>query len=210
MRGFFHSSAMEFSRLYLLPFAGLLIGWLTNYLAIKMLFHPKEPINLGLFTLQGVFPKRQDALGDKLGQVVSKELISTDEILEKFTEQVSGGEVQEIIERRIDMGLDKLIAGIPMASMFIDDSMKAMARKAILDQFMEGFDEWISSLKPRLEQNIDVRAIVKEKVSKFSSDKLEEVLFAIMKKEFRFIEFAGGVLGFAIGCLQILILTVGA
>jgi len=94
--------------------------------------------------------------------------------------------------------------------MFIDDSMKAMARNAILEQFMEGFDEWIGSLKPRLEQNIDVRAIVKEKVSKFSSDKLEEVLFAIMKKEFRFIEFAGGVLGFLIGCLQILILTVGA
>ena len=201
---------MEESRLFLLPFAGLLIGWLTNYLAIKMLFHPKEPINLGLFTLQGVFPKRQDALGDKLGHVVSKELISTYEILEKFTEQVSGGEVQEIIERRIDQGLDKLIAGIPMASMFIDDSMKAMARNAILEQFMEGFDEWIGSLKPRLEQNIDVRAIVKEKVSKFSSDKLEEVLFAIMKKEFRFIEFAGGVLGFLIGCLQILILTVGA
>ena len=197
------------SRLIFLPFAGLLIGWLTNYLAIKMLFHPKEPINLGLLKLQGVFPKRQDALGEKLGNVVSRELISTDEILEKFTDQVEGSEVQEIVERRIDQGLDKLIAGIPMASMFIDDSMKAMARKAILEQFMEGFHEWITGLKPKLEQNIDVKAIVKEKVSQFSSDKLEEVLFEIMKKEFRFIEFAGGVLGFLIGCLQILILTVG-
>lgn len=200
---------MEESRLLFLPFAGLLIGWLTNYLAIKMLFHPKEPINLGFFKLQGVFPKRQDALADKLGDVVSKELISTDEILEKFTSQVESSEVQDIIERRIDQGLEKLIAGIPMASMFIDDSMKAMARNAILDQFMEGFDEWIVSLKPRIEQNIDVRAIVKDKVSKFSSDKLEEVLYTIMKKEFRFIEIAGGVLGFLIGCLQILILTVG-
>ena len=197
------------SRLIFLPFAGLLIGWLTNYLAIKMLFHPKEPINLGLLKLQGVFPKRQDALGEKLGNVVSRELISTDEILEKFTDQVEGSEVQEIVERRIDQGLDKLIAGIPMASMFIDDPMKAMARKAILEQFMEGFHEWITGLKPKLEQNIDVKAIVKEKVSQFSSDKLEEVLFEIMKKEFRFIEFAGGVLGFLIGCLQILILTVG-
>ena len=85
-----------------------------------------------------------------------------------------------------------------------------MARKAILEQFMEGLDEWMGSLKPRLEQNLDVKAIVKEKVSKFSSDKLEEVLYLIMKKEFRFIEFAGAVLGFLIGCLQILILTIGA
>ncbi len=48
---------MDHSRLLLLPFAGLFIGWLTNYLAIKMLFHPKKPVNLGLFTLQGVFQK---------------------------------------------------------------------------------------------------------------------------------------------------------
>ena len=49
----------------------------------------------------------------------------------------------------------------------------------------------MGSLKPRLEQNLDVKAIVKEKVSKFSSDKLEEVLYLIMKKEFRFIELPG-------------------
>ena len=91
----------EIWRLALLPVAGLSIGWLTNYLAIKMLFHPKEPVNLGIITLQGVFPKRQDALGDKLGEVVSKELISTDEILEKVSEEVKGTEVQAIVERRI-------------------------------------------------------------------------------------------------------------
>lgn len=196
-------------RLLLLPFAGLLIGWLTNYLAIKMLFHPKKPINLGLVTIQGVFPKRQDALGDKLGEVVSKELISTNEILDKVSAEVKGEEVHGIVERRIGEGLEKLIAGIPMASMFIDASMKQMARKAILDEFVEGLDEWMAGLKPRMEQNLDVKAIVKEKVSKFSSDKLEEVLYLIMKREFRFIEFAGGVLGFLIGCLQIFILTAG-
>jgi uncharacterized membrane protein YheB (UPF0754 family) len=196
-------------RLLLLPFAGLLIGWLTNYLAIKMLFHPKKPINLGLVSIQGVFPKRQDALGDKLGEVVSKELISTNEILDKVSAEVKGEEVHGIVERRIGEGLEKLIAGIPMASMFIDASMKQMARKAILDEFVEGLDEWMAGLKPRMEQNLDVKAIVKEKVSKFSSDKLEEVLYLIMKREFRFIEFAGGVLGFLIGCLQIFILTAG-
>jgi uncharacterized membrane protein YheB (UPF0754 family) len=196
-------------RLLLLPFAGLLIGWLTNYLAIKMLFHPKKPIKLGLVSIQGVFPKRQDALGDKLGEVVSKELISTNEILDKVSAEVKGEEVHGIVERRIGEGLEKLIAGIPMASMFIDASMKQMARKAILDEFVEGLDEWMAGLKPRMEQNLDVKAIVKEKVSKFSSDKLEEVLYLIMKREFRFIEFAGGVLGFLIGCLQIFILTAG-
>jgi hypothetical protein len=29
--------------LFLLPFIAALIGWMTNYIAVKMLFHPKEP-----------------------------------------------------------------------------------------------------------------------------------------------------------------------
>jgi uncharacterized membrane protein YheB (UPF0754 family) len=44
---------------------------------------------------------------------------------------------------------------------------------------------------------------VVEKVSGFSSDKLEEILMSIMSKEFRFVEIIGGILGFLIGLLQV-------
>ena len=201
---------MENSRLLLLPFAGLFIGWLTNYLAIKMLFHPKKPVNLGLFTLQGVFPKRQDALGEKLGNVVANELVSAEEILEKIAAQAKGEEVQQIMERKIEAGLKKLLTGIPMASMFVNDSLIAMARGLILKEFQEGLDEWLEDLQAKLKDDLDISSIVQEKVSKFSSEKLESVLFEILRKEFKFIELAGAVLGFLIGCVQIAILTVGS
>ena len=44
--------------------------------------------------------------------------------------------------------------------------------------------------------------MVTDKVSNFSSDKLEEILQSVMKKEFKFIEIIGGVLGFVIGLIQ--------
>ena len=47
--------------------------------------------------------------------------------------------------------------------------------------------------------------MVTEKVSNFSSNKLEEILLAVMKKEFRFIELIGGVFGFLIGIIQMVI-----
>ena len=54
-------------------------------------------------------------------------------------------------------------------------------------------------------KDLDIEKIVIEKVNNFSSDKLEQILFSIMKKEFRFIEIIGAVLGFVIGLLQILL-----
>jgi len=54
--------------LYILPFISAAIGWVTNYIAVKMLFHPREERNLILFKLQGIFPKRKAVLADRLGK----------------------------------------------------------------------------------------------------------------------------------------------
>jgi uncharacterized membrane protein YheB (UPF0754 family) len=56
-----------------------------------------------------------------------------------------------------------------------------------------------------MKQDLNVEKMVVDKVSNFSSDKLEEILNAIMSKEFRFVEIIGAVLGFMVGCIQILI-----
>ena len=164
---------------------------------------------MGFITLQGVFPKRQKALGEKLGKVVSKELVSTDDILDKVTDQAKGDDMKKVLEEKVEKGLKNLLAGIPMASMFVDDSLLAKARDLILKEFQEGIEEWMEKLKGKLRDGLDISGIVEEKVSKFSSDKLEEVLFEILRKEFKFIELAGAVLGFLIGCAQIALLTVG-
>jgi len=54
-------------------------------------------------------------------------------------------------------------------------------------------------------EEFDLEKIVTEKVSAFSTDKLEDILYQIMSKEFRFVEILGGVIGFIIGIAQVLI-----
>ena len=50
---------------------------------------------------------------------------------------------------------------------------------------------------------MNVEKLVRDKVSAFSSDKLEEILLGIMRREFRFIEGVGAILGFLIGLVQV-------
>ena len=56
-----------------------------------------------------------------------------------------------------------------------------------------------------LKSELDLEHIVIQKVSSFSSDKLEEILYQIMSKEFRFVELIGAVIGFIIGLVQVVI-----
>jgi hypothetical protein len=58
------------------PIVGALIGWGTNWLALKMLFRPIVPFRLGPWSIQGVIPRRQGALAANLGEMVERELVS--------------------------------------------------------------------------------------------------------------------------------------
>ena len=62
--------------LYIIPFISAGIGWFTNFIAIKMLFYPREEKNFLLFRFQGIFPKRQEVLAGRLGKIVAEELFS--------------------------------------------------------------------------------------------------------------------------------------
>ncbi len=58
-----------------------LIGGMTNYLAIKMLFHPRKPIHIGRWKVwftPGIIPKRKSEIARSLGRVVSDYLVTTE------------------------------------------------------------------------------------------------------------------------------------
>ena len=59
--------------IYVIPFISAFIGWFTNWIAIKMLFHPREPKRFLFMTIQGIFPKRQQQFAQKLGATVANE-----------------------------------------------------------------------------------------------------------------------------------------
>jgi len=194
--------------IYTLPLIGALIGWLTNYIAIKMLFHPKNEIKIFFFSLQGIFPKRQQALAETLGQFVSMELVSAPAVTAHLKEQATSEGVLDHISMRIEEGIASRLPRIfPMLAMLMRGEITKKLKKALLEQISSLNEELIDKLSRELEEELDVQAIVEEKVSAFSSDKLEEILFSIMRREFKFVEVVGAVLGFLIGLIQILLLS---
>ncbi|MCB0352050.1 MAG: DUF445 family protein, partial [Bdellovibrionales bacterium] len=194
-------------QLWVLPIIGALIGWFTNYLAVKMLFHPRDPIRLGIITLQGVFPKRQQAFAHKLGELVSTELISVQDLTSKLKEHAQGDHVIDLITSHIQTIItEKLPRVFPMIALVLNPEMVQTITSAFVDDLRGMLSQLIETLSSGLEQQLDVHTLVEEKVTNFSSDKLEEILFLIMKREFKFIELVGLILGFLIGLAQMIFL----
>ena len=176
-----------------------------------MLFHPKKRIKFGFIEIQGVFPKRQKIFAEKLGMVVAQELLSSKDIKDKINQSNIDTEVKTLIDKHINNFLNtKLKEAYPQVVMFIynyiirqfkDVTMKEieMLLPLVLNTYKQGIEKALDG--------VDIEATIANKVATFSSDKLEEILISIMKREFRFVEISGGILGFFIGLIQVVLVN---
>lgn len=195
--------------IFLLPLIAALIGWATNYLAIKMLFHPHNPRKFLGLTFHGVFPKRQAQIAEKLGELVANELFSMRDVAQKIEELSTQPEALEEVGKRIEKTIrGKLIGAFPMLSMFLSDEMIEKVTNLFKGELEDFLRESAQGLAVKMERSVDVKVLVREKVQAFSSNKIEELLIGFMKQEFRFIERVGAFLGFLIGLVQVILLTI--
>ena len=195
---------------FLLPVLAAFIGWMTNYLAVKMLFHPKEPKKILGISVQGVFPKRQAALAVKLGELVSDELFSAEDVIEHLGDAAKSDRVREALGKQLDAFISStLVEKLPVLAMVLTPELTETIKSTLIDSFHPMLGNLVDELGNSIRDDLDVKAVVEAKVTAFSSDRLESILHGIMKREFRFIELVGGVLGFLIGCIQMLIIQLG-
>ena len=196
------------SFIFILPIIAALIGWATNFVAIKMLFHPQDPKKILGITFQGVFPKRQRQIAERLGELVANELFSIKDVAQKIEELSTRPEALEEVGKRIDKTIrEKLVAAFPMLSMFLSDEMIEKVTKLFQSELEDFLRASAQGLSAKMEDSVDVKSLVEEKVRAFSSNKIEELLLGFMEQEFRFIEKIGAVLGFLIGCIQVILVT---
>jgi len=191
---------------YTIPFISAFIHWLTIWMALKLLFHPRHPKKILGFTLHGVFPKRQQQIAESLGRIVGQELLSFGDIEQAITHPDNVRRILPLAEEHIDHFLRvRLKEQMPMISMFIGDKTIGQLKTVFMNELEDLFPVIMKNYVANLRQDLDLERIVVEKIASFSADRLETMLNEFLTKEFRFVEIIGAALGFLIGALQILL-----
>ena len=190
--------------LYTIPFISAFIHWLTIWMALKLLFHPRQPKKILGFTLQGVFPKKQQQIAENIGRIVGQELLSFEDIEQTITNPANVQRILPLADEHIDNFLRvKLKESMPMIAMFIGDKTIGQLKAVFMKELEELFPVIMKNYVAHLKNDLDLEKIVVDKIANFSSDRLETMLNQILTKEFRFVEVIGAALGFFIGLLQI-------
>ncbi len=190
-------------KLLLIVGIGAGIGWITNYVAIKMLFRPYKEINLGIFKIQGLLPKRKHEIGESIAETIQSELVSLQDILKSLDgnklEEKMSKIIDEILEEKLQVEITKRF---PMLAMFLSNDMLEKIKNMIKESILENRDGIIQMFSSYVEENVDFKGIIISNVDAFSLEKLEEITYSLAKKEFKHIEVVGAILGAIIGFVQ--------
>lgn len=194
---------MEIIRFFVMVLIGGLIGWLTNKVAIKMLFRPVNPVKILFFTFQGVFPKRKDIMAISLADTIENELLSKEVILDKIMNEEHLASMKKSV---LDALLEKLIEKIPsMVRMFLGSDVDSMIKNFFEKEGDALFDELIEKFKEVGFENLNIREIVIERIDALDFIEFEKIIFGLMSKELKHIEVIGLILGSLIGAIQYII-----
>lgn len=195
-------------QLAIMPLVGAFIGWVTNMLAVKLIFRPYHPFKLPFLpiTFQGLVPKRRAELATKIGQVVEQELLSGDDILLQMRSPDMADKLLHTVKRAIaEVIIEKIPSWVPLS---MQQLLVQAANETVTKTLPPLVERAINQMGSEFKENFQVSVLVEEKLNTYPIEEIERIIVSVAARELKHIEILGGVLGFFVGLLQFVLLQI--
>jgi len=198
---------------WVLPVAGFLVGYATNWMALTLIFEPSEPVKIGPFTIQGLFVKRQFEAAAQFANVVCDEVLNSANITKQMASGNSRVRLVSIMEEQINESM-AIYEEDPMVAMLAGDDKLSEAKSDMLERLytidFNNSDFSKSDLGKDFTGNTDmIRTQILDNLRDLAPGEFNEVLRPTFKKDEWKLWLAGGVIGTVIGALQFIYLFGG-
>lgn len=192
----------------LLPLFGFVIGWLTNYLALRMIFEPARPRQVLGFTWQGSFLKRQEEVSEAYARLVAQNIVSTENILYAIFDGPGSKRLLEIIERYVtEVSKDYEAVPRPVTNFLIGseqyDALKTDIAQRIVNAVPGGP---VYDIEEYAEEALDIENTLRARLEALPPEQFTGLLRPIFQEDEWKLILVGAVLGCLVGVAQSLVL----
>jgi len=170
-----------------LPVAGSLVGWITNLIAIKLLFEPAEPVNVAnIFILQGLFESRQIEVSDEFGCFMENRVLNSHALLEDLADGGGDGDLFAFLRRHLPY---------PVPAHILEAAVNAV------DHVAKHPLEY-PELHAYVTERLDIERTLASRLKKLSPKDFEDLLHPVFQEDEITLIATGGVLGLVAGGAQ--------
>jgi uncharacterized membrane protein YheB (UPF0754 family) len=194
---------------WVLPIGGVVIGYVTNWLGIWMIFEPVEARKLGPFRIHGLFLRRQSEVADVYAGVIADDIVTMQNIGDELLNGPRSDRTRQMIEDAMGPTVDQAVGRargavrIAVGTREYDAIRQSVAKEAVEYTMTPLADPELSR-----RQSPAVRALVAERIREMSSADFSELLRSAMREDEWLLLLHGAVLGFGAGLLHLAIFGV--
>jgi uncharacterized membrane protein YheB (UPF0754 family) len=193
---------------WVLPAAGFLVGYVTNWLALNLIFEPKEPKQVGPFRVQGVFIKRQREVASSFADVISDRVLNAENMIRHLTEGPKRERVLALIEDQVEKSM-KEYERDAMVAMLVSQERLADAKTELLERIRNANMSDSRQIKTFADQSRHIHNQLEQNLVALDAAEFSGVLRPVFQKDEWKLILAGGVIGAVIGVLQVVVLFGG-
>ena len=191
----------------IMPAFGLIVGWFTDWLALKMIFNPKEPIHIFGMVWQGLFLKRRNEVAADYGALIADEIITPRNVIEAVLSGPLSDRVFAMVRRQVQASLDRNTGlAKPLVVMTVGSGRYQEMKRTITTKVMQRLPETMSYLEDYARDSMDVRNLLIEKMQALDELQFEALIRPAFEQDEWILITVGALLGFAMGEAQALVL----
>jgi uncharacterized membrane protein YheB (UPF0754 family) len=191
----------------IMPAFGLMVGWFTDWLALKLIFNPKRPINIFGYTLQGLFLKRRKEVAADYGALIADELITAHKVIEAIVHGPLSDRVFNMVSKQVQAALDRTVGPArPLMSVTIGTARYQRIKNTISEKVIERLPETMTYVEDYARESMDVRNLLIEKMQQLDELQFEALIRPAFEQDEWILITVGALLGFFMGEAQALVL----
>lgn len=192
-----------------LPLGGLVVGWLTNIVALRMIFSPTNPINILGLKIQGLFIKRQNEVSKGYAKLVSDNVMTMDNVFNQMFRGAGADRLAVIIAKHTQEGIDKT-AGFNSSIIKLTSGTDTYdkIKEVAVRRFVEAAPEQVHVVFEYAQEALDIEETMYTRMSELPPDEFVDFLRPVFQEDEWKLILTGALLGMIAGCLQLLVTLV--
>jgi uncharacterized membrane protein YheB (UPF0754 family) len=191
----------------IMPAFGLLVGWLTDWLALKLIFNPKRPIRVLRWQIQGLFLKRRREVAADYGALIAEEIITPEKVIGAILSGPLSDRVFAMVRKQVQLALDRS-TGIarPLVIATVGSAKYNRMKASIAAKIMARLPETMVYIEDYARESMDIRNLLVEKMQQLDELEFEALIRPAFEQDEWILISVGAALGFFMGEAQALVL----
>ncbi len=193
---------------WFLPVTGLFIGWLTNWVALKMVFEPQDAKVLGPIRWQGLFLMRQDEVSDAYASFFADRILHPEALVDAVLRGPATDRLMQLLQGYVADSVDHASGSArPLLRLAVGTDEWRLLKREISERLVAKVPGELARIHEYTEEALDLKQELATNLKKLSSAQFEQVLRPLFQQDERTLIAVGAVLGAVAGCIQWLMVS---